>query len=437
MSPRAEIEPIREDRHQEPDVNPWTVAWILMAVNILSFADRIVLAVLMPAIQAELRLSDTQTGLLTGLAFALFYAVAGIPLARLADAWIRKNVIGFSVVAWSVMTALAGLAAGYWQLFLARVGVGVGEAGVMPAASSLMADIFDARRLPVALGLLSAGGAIGMIAGPALGGWLASSVGWRNTLIALLVPGIVMSILVFRFVPEPVRACSSGADPVGGSIAGLVKNPTFRLVVVAMSLVAFGVYGIINWLPTYYFRSFGLDLADIGWRFGLSYGCAAALGSFGGGLLYAWFGAGRTSAAFRLAGIASLASIPLWIAAFRTTDLDTAMLLAGLAALFVNFVNAPLGALVQQLVQPRQRATAVAMIGLASSLLGAGLGPLLVGLLSDRLAATYGGEALGVALTMGSLILLLPAALLFRAGRTGDGTLSTRGDGAPQSILNE
>jgi predicted MFS family arabinose efflux permease len=418
-------------------VNPWSVALILMAVNILSFADRIVLAVLMPAIQAELNLSDTQTGLLTGLAFALFYATAGIPLARLADAWIRKKIIGFSVVVWSVMTALTGLATGYWQIFLARVGVGVGEAGVMPAASSLVADLFTSRKLPMALGLLFSGAAIGVIAGPAIGGVLAEAVGWRYALMALLVPGLVMSLLVFKFVPEPPRSRAAPGIPDGSSFMGLLRNPSFRLVVAAMSLVAFGIYGIINWLPIYYYRSFDLDLAQIGWLFGLSYGCAAALGSFGGGLLYSRFGAGRARVAFGLAGLASLASIPLWIATFRTSDLTVTLTLAALAALFVNFVNAPLATLVQQIVGARQRATAVAVVGLAANLIGAGLGPLLIGLLSDYLAPVYGDDALGMAMTVSSLVLIIPAALLFHATRqriTASLDISTA---ASQQILRE
>lgn len=406
-------------RKRDPvSFSAWFSVIILMLVNVLSQGDRILIATLMPEIQAELLLSDAQVGWLTGIAFALFYSFASIPIAFLSDIWIRKHVIGISILVWSAMTAVGGLAANFSQIFSTRVGVGIGEAGASPAAMSLIANTFPVRVLPVALSLFASGAALGAVVGPVVGGALAMNYGWRQTLIFMLIPGLVLSAAVYFFVPEPPRSPREGSFSSDlmrskGAVRNILCDRAFQSVVMSTALISFCMFGIIYWLPVYYSRQFGFNIGQIGMMFGLSYGISAAAGTVIGGLVCQKIGADRISLVLRFIATVSLCSMPIWFIAFQLSSWVLVLSLVAIAALFVNMISGPFGSVIQIVCAPDQRAMAAALAGLAVNVIGVGLGPLCVGLLSQALLADFGDDSLRTALKIFAFLLIIPCSYLF------------------------
>ena len=269
---------------------------MLTIVYIFNFIDRQVLVILQESIKKELHLSDTKLGLLSGFTFALFYVTLGIPIARLADKTNRRNTVAISLGIWSIMTAVTGTAKSFIQLLLARVGVGVGEAGGSPPAHAMISDYFPPSKRSTALSIYSAGIYFGVLTGFLMGGYLNQNLGWRTAFFVVGIPGLVFSILFYLTVKEPRRGATDAANQplqtytLRFVLKTLYSTKTFMWLAVASALNVFCIYGLLNWAPSFLQRLHGLKSAQAGTYLGLIYGIGGAIGSFAGGLLTDHFG---------------------------------------------------------------------------------------------------------------------------------------------------
>jgi len=380
------------------------VLGILLVVYVFNFIDRQILSILLEPIRQDLKLSDTQLGFLSGVAFAIFYATLGIPIARLADRSSRVNVISWSLAAWSVMTAVCGLAANFWQLMLGRIGVAVGEAGASPASHSLISDYFVPETRASAMGIYAMGVPIGTLIGLLAGGWLVHFFDWRTAFIVVGLPGVLMAIIVRMTVKEPPRGNSEAIMkeqapvPLKEAIAFLWARPSFRHVVLAVAFHAFVSYGYNGWLPAFFARSYGMGSAEIGSWLAPLIGIFAGLGTFSGGYIADYFARRDRRWYVWVPGVTLAISVPFFLLAFMANDKFTTLALL-IVPLFFNYIYlGPTFAMIQGLATVRMRAIASAILLFVISLIGLGLGPFGVGVLSDYLRPEYGEESLRIAL---------------------------------------
>jgi predicted MFS family arabinose efflux permease len=380
--------------------SPAYLGWVLGLLAMVSFfnyLDRMVMSILVEPIKAELGFSDAQLGLLTGFAFALFYATFGIPIARLADSKPRVLILSVCMTLWSLMTAACGLAHAFVHMLLARIGVGVGEAGCVPTSHSLLSDYFPPHRRAFALGVFQAGGSLGIMTGLMSAGVLADTLGWRWAFPAVGLPGVLFALVAWLTIREPARGRLEGksreqvaAMPTGRALRTLLGRPTYRQILIGYALGLFPVYGIGQWVPAFLVRVHGMSLSSVGLWFGLASGLGGflgiVLGAVGSPLVIRrdrrwelWWPA----AAYTLC-------IPLYGYAFLGGSLAAVIVALFAAALVAGSGIGPGMASVQTVSEPQLRATAIAMIMLFSALLGQGGGPLLIGIVSDFLEPSVG-----------------------------------------------
>ena len=368
---------------------------ILLIAYVLNFLDRQILGILGPSIQADLHLSDTEFGAVGGTAFALLYSLLGIPLAWLADRTSRSAVVAGSLGVWSAFTALCGAVTGYWTLFLCRVGVGVGEAGGVAPSYALIADYFPPERRARALAIFSLGVPLGLGGGSFVGARLTASFGWRETFVIMGVAGLVLApILRLAVRDRPAQAQTGARAPIGRTFPILAGKPAFWLIALAASLSSLCGYGLALWTPKVMMLTFGLDLVTTG-NFLASLlligGCA---GVCAGGWLADRLGAADHGWYARLPAIAWIVSVPAWAIGLFAPSAAIAwpLLLVGSA---VNILwLGPVVTAVQHLVPRAMRSTASACFLLINNLIGLGVGPPLMGRLSDSLKGQYGANAL-------------------------------------------
>ncbi len=398
---------------------------VLLVVYIINFMDRQILALLMQPIKDELQISDTALGLLSGIAFSLFYSTLGIPIARWADKGSRVNIISLAVIVWSGMTALSGMAANFIQLVIARIGVGVGEAGCMPPSHSLMSDYFTPAERTRAMSIYMMGIPIGVMLGFMIGGYVNEYYGWRAAFFILGIPGLIIGLVVKFTVKEPPRGFSDGLKqqstetiPLKKVMATLFGRPSYTHIVVANSLFALGSYGLGQWMPTFFIRSHGMDTAEIGLWSAFVYGSGAGVGIYMGGYLADKFGAKDKRHMARIPAYGLMAAVPLYFWVLTTGSKEIAFLVQVPLNLFAFLTTAPTFALIQGLAGVRMRAMAAAFALLIINLVGLGLGPLCVGALSDLLSLSFGQEGLRWALMGFSLVFLWSAFHYWRAGNT-------------------
>jgi predicted MFS family arabinose efflux permease len=399
---------------------PRTVLSLLLLAYIFNFLDRQILGILAQPIKADLHLTDTQFGAIGGLAFALLYSVLAIPLALLADRTRRSAVIAGALAVWSGFTALCGLAAGYGQLFLCRLGVGIGEAGGVAPSYALIADYFPPERRARALAIYSLGIPIGLAAGTLLGAYIAHWVSWRAAFVTMGVAGILLAPVMLLFVrdlPKPDRAAGARA-PLREVFPLLARKPSFWLLAFASSASSLCGYGLALWTPSVLMRSFGLDLVGTGWFMGSLLLIGGTAGVFAGGWLADRLGPKDVRWYARLPAIAWLVTTPCFLLAFMSPRLAIAwpllLLPNGLNILWLG----PVTTAVQHLAPRRMRSTASASFLLINNLIGLGVGPMLIGAISDHLKAGYGVESLRYAAMAATLFYLLAAALMIVASRT-------------------
>lgn len=394
--------------------SPGLVLAMLMIAYILNFLDRQLLGILATPIKADLKLTDTQLGMLGGLAFAALYSILGVPAALLADRTSRSSVVAIALAIWSGFTALCGLTAGFWQLFLCRLGVGVGEAGGLAPSYALIADYFPPGRRARALGIYSMGVPVGLALGAMLGGYIAQNVDWRTAFIVIGLAGIVIAPVlkyIVRDLPRPAPAIPFEAAQVGAVFAILARKPSFWLIAFAASMSSLCGNGLAFWLPSVLIRSFGFDLLQVGMFAGSLLLVGGVAGVYLGGVLADKLGGRDRGYYVKLPAYAWLLSVPLFAAGLLSTWPLAAWLLLlvpnGLTILWLG----PLATAIQHLVPAHMRATASASYILITNLVGLGLGSLTMGALSDGMTALYGREALRYA-TVACLIFYLIAAAL-------------------------
>jgi MFS family permease len=381
----------------------WYVLGVLFLVYVFNFVDRQILSILIGPIQQDLGVSDTMIGLLSGLNFALFYTLAGIPIARLSDRGSRRNVIAVSLLLWSAMTAASGLTRSFWQLALARVGVGVGEAGGSPPSHSLLSDYFPPERRATALALYANGIYVGAGLAFLFGGWVVTRFDWRTAYLAVGLAGLPLAVLVRATVRELPRgmweagtgaAVPRAAPPFLEALRTLFAKRAFGWLVAGACFQSLAGYGILTWAAEFLARVHELPRMTIGaWLGGtiLAGGCAGV--SFGGWLTDR-LGARDARWFMRLPAVVSVAGLPFAVL-FLLTPTPLGAIIAFVPYYAVsNMYVGPLWSTAQNLARPEMRATASALLLFILNLVGLGLGPLVVGALNEALAPAHGALAI-------------------------------------------
>ena len=388
---------------------------ILFLVNLLAAVDRTALAAILPAIKHDLDLSDTQLGFLTGIAFSAFYAVFGLPLASWADRGNRRNILCLAVLFWSLATAATGLARGFVQLAGARMLVAVGEAGGVPTAHSLLSELTPLHRRPMVFAIHSAAAPLGALIGLAGVGILADRFGWRASFFLLGLTGLPVLALIALRLPEMRHASAQASVAVSTSLSVLLCNRSFLWLLAGFAFGSFAMAGLLQWLPSHFGRAYGLTMGEAGTLFGLTYGIGSIAGMLLGGFGANWLMRRATIWALWLAALSYLLGAPLLIGAVSSDSLALALSLVALGTGFASAAYGPAFAMIQTIAEPAMRAKATAISLLVSNLVGAGLGPLAVGLLSD---AHGGADSLRFALLALSPALIAPAFCYWRAAAT-------------------
>ena len=419
---------------------------ILLLAYIFNFIDRQIIGVLAVPIKAELQLSDTQLSLMGGIAFALFYSGLAIPIAWLADRKSRVNIIAASVAFWSLFTALCGLAQNFWHLFLARMGVGIGEAGGVAPSYALISDFYPKERRARALALFSLGIPIGSALGVFFGGWIASNLDWRSAFVIVGLAGLPAALLVKLFIREPVRgghdsvdgSASAPAPPFSIVAATLARRPSFWLLSLGAASGSILGYGLIFWLPSFFSRSFDLSAMDgvmaalpasfTGGadpkllRVSIFYGSIVLIGGVAGTWLGGWLGdrtgPDRPGAYALIPAICFVIAAPVFAFGLFAKTLLLAWLLFVVGQMLALAWLGPVIAAVQHIVPPNMRATSSASFLFINNLIGIGFGIFFLGFMSDRMAAAYGANSLQYSILYGLGFYLLSAALYLAASRT-------------------
>ena len=366
---------------------------------VFNFVDRQVMTILIEPIKAEFGATDTQMGVLSGLAFALFYATLGLPVARLADRWSRTKVLSISMTTWSAVTALCATATGFWHLALLRVGVGIGEAGGTPPSQSLLADYFAPERRAFAQGILATAPNIGILVGLFGGALIAEAFGWRTVFLVFGIPGVVLALLIYLTVREPEKVARPEQDlNLWVALKGILALPSFKMITLGVGFTGISGYGLGVWSPSFLVRVHDMSLVDAGLYLGLIGVFGGGLGTISSGLMVDALAKRDKRWQMWVPMIGIFLSLPtqlaflLWPVEHRLivggADLPFALIFMGLSAIFASFWIAPSYAAVQNLVPQYWRTQASAMMLLAINLLGMGLGPLLVGVFSDMFIAT-------------------------------------------------
>lgn len=404
---------------------------ILAIVYMFNFIDRQILAILLPAIREEFGVSDAWLGFLAGTAFAMFYIVLGIPVARYADRHNRRNLIALAVAVWSGMTALSGMAANFVQLALARIGVGVGEAGCSPPAHSMIADLYPPEERSTAMGVYTIGISAGIMMAYLLGGWVVQNIGWREALLIVGLPGLVLAVVVRFTVVEPTRGHSEGREAQGEqppflkTLLFLRRRPSFVHMTVGAGLSSYVGYSVISFLPSFLVRSYGMPEAQIGLYLGLIIGIVGGAGFFLGGYIADHLGRSDHRRALSFIGITVLLTAIPYAAMFLSDSWEVALLLFLVPAATANVYLAPILSQAQGLVSLRMRAMASALALLIINVIGLALGPLLTGMLSDILEPRFAEESMRYTLLIVTSTILPWAAWHYvRAGRTIDADLA-------------
>lgn len=411
----------------------WYVVLLLTVVNVFSYMDRMALAVLAPFIKADLHLSDAQLGLLTGFAFSLFYAVCGLPIARWADRGVRSNIIALGLATWSVATALSGVAQSFWHLFATRVGIGAGEAGCLPPAQSLICDYVPLKRRAGIFAVHNFGNYAGMMVGLMVAGWLGELIGWRWAFVALGVPGLALALLVRFTLREPPRGFidnvkeTQGRLPFRETVAVLGRCKAYRLLVLLYVLNGFVQYGLNQWWPSFYTRTFELSVGSVGLYLGIAMGVGSGAGSLIGGLMAHKAAERDVRLPLLIGAIATAFALPTVLGSLFVPSVTSSVLLVSLTAVCWSVSNGPIIAAVNSVVAPSMRATASSITVFSASVLGFGLGPFCVGLLSDLLTPSFGVDGLRYAFLAPISLLPIMSFVLYAASQALPDALKAAG----------
>lgn len=396
----------------EPAWRRGLILALFVAVGAVNIMDRNILSIANEAIKAELHFSDTQLGLLSGAAFAVFYAICGLPMAWVADRRERPKLIAGVMTLWSGATALCGLATTFVQLALCRVGVAVGESGATPAMYALVSDRYPPSRRGLALAIAGLGTSIGTFLALVGGGYVVQTWGWRHAFFAAAAPGVVLALIVFLVVPDPrhlISKTTEGTPSIGAQLKSLLSDPAYRWLLVGALFAAIGLYGTISWLPSFFHRLHDWKARDTGLRLGVGLGLMGIAGNLAIGAVTNWWTKRNFAAPASMSAILMTLSVPLLLVAIYAHAPWLAL------AVFIPSVGAMQGSSVsfhtasQNLAPAHARALVVSLALVVSNLFGMSLGAGLVGYISDANHAALGAHSLQVGL------LVSPAATLLGA----------------------
>ena len=392
------------------------VLGVLFVVYIFNFIDRQILAILLQPIKEDLKISDTALGFLTGFAFALFYTFAGLPLARVADRWVRRSLIAISLAMWSIMTAVSGLARGFTDLALARIGVGIGEAGATPPAHSLIADYFPPEKRATAFAIYASGIYVGVGIGFFVGGWINDNYGWRTAFYVVGLPGVLMALLVRLTVREPLRGMSETRTTPTKQYTirevwrFFVAVPAGRNVSLAGAFHAFVGYGLGAWIPAFFVRLHGMTPGSLGRWLSWITATGGLVGAFAGGWIADRWARSNPRARPYIGMIgASLSIVPL-VVTLLVTDTQLALLFLLPYNIFTTLWLGPTVAIIQELVPPSMRSMASAVFLFIVTIIGLGAGPQVVGILNDWIGTR---EAIRYSLLSVAIMMNIIAAWFF------------------------
>ncbi len=381
--------------------------FLLTFAYFFSYMDRSILTILQEDIIRDLHLSDLQMGVLGGLAFAIFYAGLGLPVAWLADRTNRVRIIALALAIWSGFTAIGGLATSFLQLMAARIGVGIGEAGSSPPSHSIISDLYPPEKRASAMAIYSLGVGLGAACGTIIGGTVAHFYGWRVAMFVIGLPGLLLALVIYAVVPEPKRGLSDaqvamdeGARPsfVEGFLS-LFKNRAAVHLVAGFTLTSMIGYGLGAFGPSYLIRSFGFSKLQIAWTIALPAGFILAAATIFSGKLADRLA--RTRGLWvqsRMVAVFKMIALPFTIVFYSASDWRVAVVAYFLSVFFASAYLGPTFSLIQSEAPMRQRAMWAAIMLLVNNMIGLGIGPPLVGAISDYLKPTYGAESLRYAM---------------------------------------
>jgi MFS family permease len=397
--------------------------FILVVVYTFNFIDRQIVGILAVPIKADLGLTDTQLGLMGGLAFALFYTGLGIPVAMLADRFSRTWIMTAALTIWSAMTAASGLATNFWQLFAARLGVGVGEAGGVAPAYSLISDYFPPRQRARAMSIYSFGIPIGSAIGIVFGGVIASLINWRYAFFIVGLAGIIIAPIFRLTIKEPPRGQfdreRKDRTPPGlrAILRTLSRKPSFWLLSLGASCSSMMGYGVFFWLPSFFVRSYDLTLLNASLFYGAVLLVGGLAGIWAGGWLGDRFGHSQHAQYARIPAFAFLATVPFYVLAILSPTLTVSFLVLLVPTALGLAWLGPVISAIQHLVRPDMRATASAVFLFINNLIGIGLGTYAIGALSDTLQAQFGDDSLRYSILAGTGFYIMAAVLFLLAAR--------------------
>jgi predicted MFS family arabinose efflux permease len=401
------------------------VLGLLTVIYALNFLDRTIFNVLIEPIKKEFALSDTAMGLLAGFGFVLFYSLAGIPTARVADRLSRRNIIAIALSFWSVMTFCCGVAQSVTTLALARIGVGIGESAGTPASQSMVADLFTKNERPRALGVYAIGTYLGVFLGYFIGGFVNQHCGWRTAFFCAGLPGLVLAAVLWLTVSEPRRGAMAETfrpEPLGPTLAFLASQRSFVIVLVGFCLTTYTNYATSAWIPPFLARVHHLNSAEIGSYAGTFKGLCGMAGTLVGGLVVARIS--QRDDRWKLWAPAIMSGLAGPVLALCLLTSSFAVMIAALALMsfLVGFHLGPIFAIAQTVARPSMRALASAIILLTATCFGQGVGPLAVGIINDALKDSFGADAVRYSLLSAAVTTILGALLFAFAAR------SIRGD---------
>lgn len=399
------------------------VVSLLFLVNAANYGQRMIVSILVPAIQADIALSDGELGALMGGVFALFYAIAGVPLARLADRSVRRTFLAGALAFWSAATASFAMAQTFAQMLVARIALGAGESVCIPTSHSLLTDYVAPENRPLAFGLHSTGGVVGATLCLILGGYLSTVVGWRYTAMLAALPGFILALVIYTTMREPARTGvgmhdGSGSHvPLAEVIRYLLSSRSYVLILAAICCSMLVEFGLNQWLPSYYVRQFGMTVAQVGLQYGLAVAIGGIPGSIIGGFIatrllrrdvrwLVWFPAAMYSVA-----------IPVGLCMLLAKSAQAALVLNAIYAFAIFATNGAFWAACFVTIPTMMRATTSAITLLMGGITGIALGPVLVGGISDALASRAGSHSLQLSLVCIESLAALVVVTLLIAGR--------------------
>ncbi len=410
------------DANFTPALRAYTVG-LLTFIYTANYVDRQIVAILLESIKLDMGLSDTQLGLLSGLAFAIFYATLGIPIAYLADRVSRKKIIILSLSLFSVMTIICGFAQNFIQLLLARIGVGVGEAGTSPPSHAMIADMYAPNERATPLAIFALGINIGLLIAFLVGGWVNHHYGWRTAFQVVALPGLLLVVIAMFTLRDPPRGLSDGqeaqkAPPLGEVVRYILKNKTLRQLIIGSTLVVTVGYGAIAWLPTYFVRVHAMTTIEVGQMLALLIGIGGGIGTALGGHFADRLGKRDVRWNLWLIVILALIGLPFSVGAYLATDATLAIILLAFPVSVGALYFGPTLAMLHTLVKPEMRSLASAILLFINNIIGLGLGPLMIGVLSDYFSTDYSTRALPYAMATSALLALWASVHLWLAAST-------------------